>query len=554
LGDRILKAGVAVFLASVALKVVGFVIKYVIPNTYGLAVSDVFSVVNDTVLNTAFQFGEQCLGPAYMPVFTGAREKEGEERAWRYTSLLANLQFIILLALVAGLILFPGPIIGLFTQWDSSGLAGNAEAQKRRTMAEMMLPYIAPALIGMSLASLTYWILIGYKKFFFAAFGDAVLKLSVLTGALLGAVICPGNWRALAVGAVAGGTLKLVLHLAVLGPSRLRFYRPTLNTKDPYFREFLLLVLPLLVGIFVSRWRDAVMVNVLTVTAGLPTLFGMGRGVIDSINFLIPLSLSIALLPFFCDIAARDDRVQLGRLLTQTIRIVVWFFVPLSIVLAVAAGPVCLLLYSGTTITPAMAGLAALVLKLFCIQLTFLAVEMMAMQAFFSSRRMVAPTVAGVVLSLIAPAVAYLCVVKGGITGAEQILTIVALCLVVMRVLKAIVLVVLLKWTVPVLPLAETTRYLGQLLLAGGGGAAAAWGTHSLYAGPLSGLAKAIPSARLSSALEAVLIGLAGAAVYLAISLLLKMEEPRLGWQWTREKLRRRGQKLPTPAAGPDAA
>ncbi|MCY3021568.1 MAG: hypothetical protein NTW87_21345, partial [Planctomycetota bacterium] len=553
-GERVLKAGVAVLAANLIQKLAGFLIKKVIPNYYGLAVSDVFSVVNDTVLGTAFSIGEQCLGPAYMPVFTGAKEKEGEARAWRYTSVLFNLQFLILLVITAVLMLFPGPIIGLFTQWDSTSLAGDADAQERHGLAGLMLPYVAPALLGMSLASLTYWVLISYKKFFFAAFGDALLKFAVLGGAALGAALKSGDWHFIAAGAVAGGALKLLLHLFVLGRQWLRQYRPTLDLKDQYLRSFFLLVLPLLLGIIVSRWRDAVMVNVLTVKPGLPTYFSMGRGVVESVGFLIPLSLSIALLPYFCDMAARDDRVQLGRLLTQTIRMLVWFFVPLSIVLAVAALPTCMVLYRGKIIDVEKARCAALVLQLFCLQLPFLATEMMVNQAFFSNRRMVAPTTAGIVLSLVSAGLAYAIVKYGGLTSSLEILGVVALCLVLIRVLKCFILIALLKWTVPVLPLRETMGYLARLVAAGGGAAVAALGAQYLYRGPLSFVDRALRSGHASNALEALFIALAGAAVYLVLSLLLKMEEPRLGWQWTKEKLRRRGQKLPTPTAGPDAA
>ncbi|MGD0091652.1 MAG: lipid II flippase MurJ [Planctomycetota bacterium] len=652
LGDRILKAGVSVLAANLCVRLAGFFIKNFVPNFFGLAVSDVFSVVNDTVLNSAFVVGEQCLGPAYMPVFTSARDKEGEQRAWRYTSVLFNLQFIILLAVTAALILFPGPIIGLFTKWDlrvrvettqgqeivghavdvepvlltvessrgtirlrrdeitvwnikdkdlydpaklrehppqvrlatSQGAVegnlvevsyaftirgahgdvrvredevqdvqflsrANEEHAKtlpvsvvhRRNMAAAMLPYVAPALLGMSLASLTYWVLMGYKKFFFAAFGDALLKFSILGGAVLGGVLGRGNWHFIAWGCVAGGTLKFLLHLTVLGPGRLRLYRPTLDLRDKYLRDFCLLVLPLLAGILLSLVRDVLMKRLLTEESGLPTYFAQGRGVAETVGFLVPFALSIALLPFFCDIAARDDRAQLGRLLTQTIRMVVWFFVPVCVVLAVAALPVCLVLYKGQNIGLAEASYAALGMQLFCIPIPFLAVEMLVNQAFFSSRRMIAPVVAGAVFSLLVPTVAYSLIAGFKISGITNILLLVSLCLVLARVLKSFILITLLKWTVPVLPLAETAAYALRLLLAGGGAAMAALGTQKLYAGPLHFLDKAVHSARLSNACEAVLIGLAGAAVYLALSLLFKLEEPRLCWQWTREKLRRRG-------------
>jgi multisubunit Na+/H+ antiporter MnhB subunit len=112
-----------------------------------------------------------------------------------------------------------------------------------------------------------------------------------------------------------------------------------------------------------------------------------------------------------------------------------------------------------------------------------------------------------------------------------------------MRVIKCFILVGLLKRTVPVLPLGETAGYLLRVLVAGGGAAAAALAMRWAYHGPLAFLDRALHSGRLSHLAEAILIGLAGALVYLAISLVLRMDEPRQCWHWTREKLRRRGAK-----------
>ena len=171
---------------------------------------------------------------------------------------------------------------------------------------------------------------------------------------------------------------------------------------------------------------------------------------------------------------------------------------------------------------------------------------MMTMQAFFSSRRMIAPSIAGMAFSILSAAVAYQLVIVGGIHDNAQILVIVSLCYVLSRVLKAIVLVGLLKWTVPVLPLPQTMAYLGRLAIAGGGSAAAAWGAQILLNGPLSKILKALPGALRRNAAEAIFIGAAAGGVYLVLSLLLRMEEPHQCLQWTREKLQQKS-KVQSP-------
>jgi peptidoglycan biosynthesis protein MviN/MurJ (putative lipid II flippase) len=220
-----------------------------------------------------------------------------------------------------------------------------------------------------------------------------------------------------------------------------------------------------------------------------------------------------------------------------------WCFVPVSVVLLFAANPICLTIYRGEGITAEHAGYSALVLKIACLQLPFIAIEMMTMQAYFSSRRMIAPTVAGFVFSALGAAIPYYLVIVQGMSDTTQVLVITAVTSVAARILKALVLISMLKWTIPLLPFGDTVVFGARLLLAGGISAAASYGTLFLYEGPLNAIAKRIPSERMSFGLEAVLIGTAGAVTYLIVSLILKMDEPLSMWKWTKEKLKGRGAK-----------
>jgi len=596
-----LKAGVAVLIAHICLKLFGLIQNNIVPNYFGPVASDVFIFVYGIVISTAFNIGEQCMAPAVLPVFAHAREKDGEARAWRCVSTIFNAQLIVLLAVTLLLIFAAKPITGALTQWDVEmtleTAAGRVEGEllridaeayvlsvndversvpfdelktapnpaelaslrkdlakkhERSGVAEKMLPWMAPGLIGMSLASITYVILNAYKEFFWAAIGDSILKLCVLLGAVLGALVSKratgeyANWQYLIVGAVAGGTLKMATHVIALRWSRLRLYRPSLDFRDPYVREFLILMLPLFAGIFISSGRDMVINNVLTTQELLPTYFKQGKSAIDTLSFLVPYTLSIALLPYFCDLSAQGDNAQLGALLTRTIRMLLWFFVPVSIVLAVAAVPVCFVLFSGKLIDAEMSKNSALVMQCFSLQLPFAALEIMVMQAFFSNRRMIAPTVAGLVFSMLAAGAAYWLVISNRMESATDILLTVALCLVISKIIKSILLVGMLRTTVPVMPAGETFGFLSRLVIAGAGSAAAAWSAGWLWRA--AELSARLPGKRAGPLGECIAIGLAGAVVYLILSLLLRMHEPSECWYWTREKLKRRGKKTSPPA------
>ncbi len=124
----------------VIIKAAGLVATSFIPNFFGLAIAEVFKVINDSVLNVAFLIGEQCLAPSYLPLFTRAREEKGEARAWRFTSTLFNLQLLILLLVVAACIAFPETFVDWLTEWKGD----DPEKLERRGLFLKMLPFAAP--------------------------------------------------------------------------------------------------------------------------------------------------------------------------------------------------------------------------------------------------------------------------------------------------------------------------------------------------------------------------------------------------------------------------
>lgn len=522
------------------IKAAGLFATWFIPNYYDKAIAEVFKVINDSVLNVAFLVGEQCLAPSYLPLFSRARDESGEERAWRYTSILFNLQFVILVILVAGFIIFPDALVDWLTDWKGS----DPEKLERRDLFLKMLPFAAPGLIGMSLASLTYVVLNGYKEFFFAAFGDTVLKLSIVGGAVAGYFMKSTDWRFVAGGAVAGGTLKLATHLLALGWKRMKKYSFALDLGDPYVKAFFLLVLPLLFGVMVSQVRDQIVTKVLTSVPNLKLYFSNGRNVVDTIQFIVPYTLSIALLPYFCDLSARQDNERLGGVLTQTIRMLLWALTPVAVALAAASMPLSLAMFEGSKYFGEAIEQTALVSRLFTLQLIFGALEMMVMQAFFSSQRMYAPTLLGFVFSALSAGTAYFCVFNGVVTTPAAILTLVALCLIVARILKAVFLVVLLRQNVPVLPVGPTLAFAVRLAIAAAAAGAAAYALSRLnISGYRPGfLGRAGPRwlPKIMQLLDAGIIGCVTMAVFTALSVALKLDEPRQMLQWTREKFKRR--------------
>jgi len=429
---------------------------------------DAFVIAFEGVIWTLFLIGEESLGPAFLPIFMDAKEKDGEERAWRFTSTLMNLQLGILLVVTAILFFFPQQAVDLLTRSDSvKDTAETARLQLRSDLAVRFLGTMAPTLIGISLSSLTYMVLNGYKQFFWPAFADAALKMALVGGVVVGHQMGLSN-DALILGALAAGFAKITVHLYALG-SRLKLYRPTIDLKDPYVQKFLYLVAPLLIGIVFAKTRDYFNnIYILSqLETGMLAINSAGRKIFNTVGSLVPYPLSIAMFPFFCELVAKDDNKALGDFLTRSSRMLILLFLPLSVVIFMLSDPLGRLVFETGKVDGASAASVGLINSFYCMVLPFQALEFIFMQAYFSTQRMFSVTLIGIVFSAMTMVISYVGVVHFGLKGIDAVI-VVALGYTVARALKAITLVTLLKMRgLPVLPFGPTLFFALRVIVLG---------------------------------------------------------------------------------------
>lgn len=531
IGHRIIRAGAAVALAHLIFKVVGYVQLRVVGQCLSSRVVDVVYVtVLDSCVFAMFLLGEEVIGPSFLPVFMKEMDTKDEGSAWRFASLVLSVQFILLLLVSLLAMLFPGHVIRVLTAWDAS------VSPEKYNLAVDSLVWMAPALICLSLGSTTYMILNGYKRFFLAALGDASWKLTVVVSVLVGIGRFGWDYRALVLGLVLGSVAKLGTH--ILGMLReVRFLRPSLSLRDPALRAMLLLMLPLICGIVFAKVRD-IFNNVWILsrleTDGLLQANLFGRKLFSFIGWLIPYALSIAMFPFLCELVDRDDRKQLGEVMSQSARMLLSVFIPLAIVSVVLARPLTFLAFHGGQFGDQVAEWTSVATACYTLVLPAFALEYLLMQAFFAHRRMVAVTVVGVAFSMLSMGVSYVGVVLLGATGATAV-AVIALGFTASRTLKTIALVLVLRKNVHVFPLRETSLFLVKVVVV----ALASAGLCRLC---IDG----VDMFGLGSGKMALLVRLigggAGAAVaFVAGTAILRVEEPVTMLRWAMEKVRRRG-------------
>ena len=530
IGDRIIKASMAVFIAHLCFKLVGFAQFFVIGGvTETVQWECIYGFAFDGVIFSLFLIGEELIGPAFLPIFIDEKEKKSENAAWVIANTLMTCQLVILGITVLVLYLFPETLTRWITYFDVDKKKENFD------LAVQGVRLMAPALICLSLGSTTYMLLNGYKKFFLAAFGDAVWKGFVLVSVVVGVSYMGFSWKALVFGIVVGSVLKLLTHLVGLF-KQLHLFHISFQIRNPAFKSMLVLMIPLFIGIVFAKGRD--FYNNITVLSsleadGLIKANAYGRKLFQALGMIVPYTLSIAMFPFFCDLVAKNDKEKLGEILTKSGRMLLVLFVPISLVIVVYAPVLVKLLVMGK-FSEEDAALAGISMACYTLVLPAYGMEMLLMQAFFAKRKMYIVTVIGMSFSALSIMISYMGVIKFGATGATALI-VVALGYVISRILKTAFLLGVLKRTVPMFKWKESCSFFVRLTTVGLSAGVCTWLAFRVFDSSLG-----LPGGKIMLMAKLALGALMATFVFFAGTTLLKIKEPLEMWAWGMQKLKNR--------------
>jgi putative peptidoglycan lipid II flippase len=532
-GTRVARAGIIVAIAHMLFKFAGLITAkcmghYIDPKTFEC----VYVVAFEGCLFTLFLMGEKVIGPTFLPVFMEELDTKGEREAWGFSNALLTLQFLVLLVVVFMITFAPDAVVRLLTAWDET------HSPEKFHLASRSLRFMAPALLCLSLGSTTYMLLNGYKRFFLAAFGDASWKLCVLVAVLAGTGIFGMGYNTIVFGLLAGSIAKLATHLVGLR-DKLHLLRPSFLWRSPTLRKMGLLMVPLLCGIVFARVRDiynSIFILTRLEADGLIQASYFGRKIYQTIGWLVPYSLSIAIFPFLCELVDKDDYDELGGLLTRSGRMLMSVFIPFSLVCVVLATPMVSLLFKGGEFTDKAVYLTSVSMACQILVLPAYALEYLMMQAFFAKRKMVSVTLIGVSFSIISMAISYLGIVTFGATGATA-LAVVALGFTLSRTLKVAVLIGFLKRDVPFFPLGETVAFLFRATMTALATAGAAYACGEVFERFVSA-----DSGKIVLLAKLAVSGVGATAAFVVACLAVRITEPLTMLKWVLNRGRGKGE------------
>jgi putative peptidoglycan lipid II flippase len=265
------------------------------------------------------------LGSAFIPVFTGCLMRRDLRGAWRLFSAVTNLVLIVLTGLaVAAALVAPWLVRTVLAP-------GFSPAQQALTVTLMRWMLISTIIFGVS--GIMMGVLNSFQHFLLPALAPLLYNLSIIAGAWF---LAPEfGVFGLVMGVVAGSVLHLQTQLVGLWWFGAH-YVPTLGLRSPDVREVVRLMAPRVLGLAAVQlhfWINTVLAS------GLPP------GSLSALNYawllmllpqgIVAQAVATAAFPTFASLEAKSHYDELRRVISGTLRGVLFLAIPAAVGLLV---------------------------------------------------------------------------------------------------------------------------------------------------------------------------------------------------------------------------
>lgn len=390
-------------MGNIASRVLGLGREVVLSNLFGA--SRALEAFNNAVLVTRSLFDLLIAGhvnSAIVPVLSEIDAKHGRASLWR---VLAALAGIVVLAL-AGVV-----IVMIAAALPVARMIGGDAATVDETAGLIRLT--APALLLMCLFALYSGALYALRIFTYPA-----LAAAVFNGTMVAVTLALGGTRqieAAAVAWIAAAAAQLALQVYGLRSGKLRL---SLHWRDPLVAPVLRRIGRLYVPVIGSLVVDLVTTRFFTYALAARALIDHGNNYMQwattLIQFpqgLVATAISAAVLPTLsrATVAERDGLAVEGQSFADTLglglRMTTVLILPAALALAVLAAPIVQLVFEHGAFTPYDTDITALALRLYVIGLPFAAWDLLLVYAFYARQDTLTPALVGVA-SLVVYAIA----------------------------------------------------------------------------------------------------------------------------------------------------
>jgi putative peptidoglycan lipid II flippase len=382
-------------------KVVGLGREVVVAAIYGAGATFSAFTVAFQIPNVIRTFvADQALVSSLVPVFTGLREDDDEDRAWQVASTVVSVLLVLLLPLTA---------LAMFgADWLVDIAVYDRNKQIDMELAAELFRIMIPVVVLMSIAGVVIGILNSYGKFGPPAFA----QLSFNAVALLVLLVVHPSGDDIAV--YAWAILIATIVQAFLPVPWLRGHGQRLVLgrafRDPAVRAVVVAMLPVMLSLATlnlnnivnTYWSSRLTVDQLLGDGGAgPATIYKAFGVFQLPQGIFSLAVATVFFPLFARYAARRDTQGFRDATVASCRQIIVLLMPASIFMIVLSEPIVRLLFERGEFGPDNTQLVAAALQGFAVGLIGNGAIQLLMRAFFSLRTQWTPAIVGLFVNLL---------------------------------------------------------------------------------------------------------------------------------------------------------
>lgn len=455
------------------------------------------------------------IAACFIPVYSELLEKRGREEANRFAGC-----FLTAIALLTGAftlvgMVFPQPFVAVFADYADPRTTALAISLTRVMFPTVLFSGIAFSLVGVLqaqdhftapalMSAVSNFVIILY----FFTLNDE-LGIFGLAGAYL-----------------LGWLLQGLIQIPPLGPLGFR-YRPGLEFRSEGMKKVFALMGPVMVSTWVLPINQAINARFgsrLYEGAGVAALeYSSNLYLVIAGTFI--LSITNVIFPKLSRLTAggREDEFQTA--IRQTLRVTLFFVLPMSAGLMAVARPLISLIYGGGQFDEFAVGITAAGLSWMSLGMVGYAAQNILSRAYFAKQQGRVPLIAGGTSILVNIALCGLLADRLGVAG-------LALASALASTVYALLLLIPLQRRGERILEGRALRDLGKMTLAAGVMGVCVWAA-------LGALAPLLPAGKAGELLSLGLCALMGVALYFLLALILRVEEAELCVSVVKKTLKR---------------
>lgn len=371
-------------------RVLGLVREIIIQAQLGTdsVAANAYAVANQFPEAIFFVIAGGAMSSAFIPTFTGYLAKEDEAGAWRLFSGVVNLLFVVVTAVSILVAIFAPAFVEFFYAQkivEQPGILPEAVL-----LIRIML--FSTAIFGVS--GVVMSALQSKQHFLFPALAPILYGLGII---IFGLLVKPPQ-LGFSIGAVVGALAHLLVQVPALRAHGVR-YTAVLSLRDPGIRTVLRLMGPRVLGLSFSRLNQFVIVFLI----GRYAAFSAGAFVAQGAAFRVTLmpqgiigqALGQAAFPTLAALANKQEYDKLRTILTDTMRILYFLGLPITVLLMMLRTPVIAILFERGLFDAESTRLAANALLFYAIGMIAITALEVVNRAFFAMSDTWTPVLAG---------------------------------------------------------------------------------------------------------------------------------------------------------------